>query len=101
MNPDQEPRIRVTNFESGVTRDDLRTLFEPCGNVTDSFCKEGGRGMFGFVAFDTIEEAQKALEFNGSEFRGQELRVEFAKPRPPKGGPKTCHKCQQEGHFAK
>ena len=100
VSPDQEPKIHVSNFDSEVTDDDLRTLFESCGNINDVYSKEGQRGKFAFIKFDTIEEAQKGLELNGSDFRGQILRVVFAKPKA-QGGSKTCYKCQQEGHFAR
>ena len=100
VNPDQVPKIHVSNIDSEVTDDDLRALFESCGNITDTFSKEGQRGKFAFITFDTIEEAEKGLELNGSDFRGQTLRVVFAKPKA-QGGSKTCFKCQQEGHFAR
>lgn len=38
---------------------------------------------FGFVEFETVEAAEKAIEmFNGYEFEGRVITVRFSEPRP-------------------
>jgi nucleolin len=42
---------------------------------------------FGFVEYETVEEAEKAIEmFNGYEFEGRVITVRFSEPRPDEGG---------------
>ena len=78
----------------------------------DIFIKENDKGKFAFVTFDTQDEANKALECNGTDVKGKAIRVNFAKPRGPKGQdrtdnantdrkPRACFKCNQEGHFSR
>lgn len=62
------------------------------------------------MTFDTLEEAEKAKECNGTEICDQAIRVSFSKPRAPRGGggggrgaggPRVCFKCQKEGHMSR
>ena len=104
VEPEQPPKIFIRGLSTEVTEEDLRAKYEPFGNITDCFLKASERPI-AFITFDTLEEAQKALETNGDELRDQRINVSFAKPKAQKGGQggisKTCHKCQQEGHFAR
>jgi RNA recognition motif-containing protein len=82
--------IYVGNLSRFVTEDALRNLFEGFGQVTtvrlikDKFSGEP-RG-FGFVEMPEQEEAQKAIDaLNGSDFEGQNLKVNEA--RPPQARP--------------
>ena len=48
--------------------------------------RETGRSRgFGYVEFDTSEEATKALEFNGKDVDGRNIKVDLSLPRPPRG----------------
>jgi cold-inducible RNA-binding protein len=81
--------IYVGNLADGVTEDELRQAFEAHGQVssariiTDKFSGQS-RG-FGFVEMSNGDEAQAAINaLNGSDLKGQILRVNEA--RPPTGG---------------
>ena len=86
--------IYVGNLSRFVTEDALRNLFATFGQVAsvrlikDKFSGEP-RG-FGFVEMPNKEEAEKAIaDLNGSDFEGQSLKVNEARPpqaRPMGGG---------------
>lgn len=79
-------KLYVGNLNWEVTQEDLRSLFSQAGTVTDAVVitdKYSGRSKgFGFVEFETDEEAKKAVEtFNGQELRGRDMVVNEARPR--------------------
>jgi len=84
----------VGNMSFQTTEADLRTLFEPYGQVTRVHIgkdRETGRSRgFAFVEMANDDEAAKAMaELNGKEFGGRTLKVNEAAPRgerPPGGG---------------
>jgi RNA recognition motif-containing protein len=85
--------IYVGNLSRFVTEEALRNLFAGFGQVTtvrlikDKFSGEP-RG-FGFVEMPNNEEAEKAIAaLNGSDFEGQSLKVNEARPpqQRPNGG---------------
>lgn len=86
--------IYVGNLSRMVTEDALRQLFEAFGQVSsvriikDKF--SGEPKGFGFVDMANAEEAQKAInQLNSTEFEGQKLKVNEARPpqqRPMGGG---------------
>jgi RNA recognition motif-containing protein len=83
---EQEMNIYVGNLADGVTEDELRQAFEAHGQVstariiTDKFSSQS-RG-FGFVEMANNDEAQAAISaLNGSDLKGQMLRVNEARPR--------------------
>ena len=101
---EQPPKLFITSLSADVSEEDLRNVFEPHGNIVDIFIKENDKGKFAFVTYDTLEEANKGLECNGTDIKDKTIRVNFAKPRAPKGqggGGRPCFKCQQEGHMAR
>ena len=78
--------IYVGNLADGVTEDELKQAFEAHGQVstariiTDKFSSQS-RG-FGFVEMANNDEAQAAISaLNGSDLKGQMLRVNEARPR--------------------
>ena len=78
--------IYVGNLADGVTEDELRQAFEAHGQVssariiTDKFSGQS-RG-FGFVEMGNNDEAQAAISaLNGTELKGNMLRVNEARPR--------------------
>ncbi len=82
-------KIYVGNLDYGVTKDQLEELFSEVGQVTDAVVitdRNTGRSKgFGFVEFGTEEAATKAVEkFNGFDFQGRELKIDYAKPREPR-----------------
>ena len=83
--------IYVGNLSRQTTEDDLRTAFEPFGQVEstniikDRFSGES-RG-FGFVEMPSKQEAQKAIEqMNGTDLMGRALNVNEARPRAERRG---------------
>ncbi len=79
-------KLYVGNLAFSVTNDDLHDLFSQAGQVqsamviTDKF--SGQSKGFGFVEMATAEEASRAIEqFNDSELKGRNIKVNEAKPR--------------------
>jgi RNA recognition motif-containing protein len=69
-----------------ATRDDeLKELFSKAGTVASATViidRMSGRSKgFGFVEFDSDEEAQNAIEmFDGTDFGGRSIKVNEARP---------------------
>ena len=79
-------KLYVGNLAYSVSNDDLHELFSQVGQVqsatviTDKF--SGQSKGFGFVEMTTSEEAGKAIsQFNDSELKGRNIKVNEAKPR--------------------
>lgn len=79
-------KLYVGNLAYSVSNDDLRDLFSQVGQVqsatviTDKF--SGQSKGFGFVEMTTSEEAAKAIsQFNDTELKGRNIKVNEAKPR--------------------
>ncbi|MBS1851711.1 MAG: RNA-binding protein [Acidobacteria bacterium] len=78
--------LYVGNLPHSATEDDLRTLFQPYGDiervslVTD---RDTGRSRgFAFVEMSHAEEAEKAIAaLHGSELGGRTLTINEAKPK--------------------
>lgn len=81
--------IYIGNISYQTTEDDVQTLFGEHGTVDSVHLisdRETGRSKgFGFIEMPNDEEAKKAIEaFDGSEFGGRQLKVNEARPRPPR-----------------
>jgi len=79
-------KLYVGNLAYSVSNDDLHELFSQVGQVqsatvvTDKF--SGQSKGFGFVEMATEEEAANAIrQFNDSELKGRNIKVNEAKPR--------------------
>jgi RNA recognition motif-containing protein len=79
-------KLYVGNLPYAVTNDDLQELFSQVGQVqsvaiiTDKF--SGQSKGFGFVEMSTAEEASRAIQqFNDTELKGRNIKVNEAKPR--------------------
>jgi RNA recognition motif-containing protein len=79
-------KLYVGNLAYAVSNDDLQQLFSQVGQVqsvaiiTDKF--SGQSKGFGFVEMSTDEEAAKAIQqFNETELKGRNIKVNEAKPR--------------------
>jgi len=85
-------KLYIGNLSSEVTNDGLRELFSDKGYLVTSarvVCdREGGRSRgFGFVEFDSKENAEKALgEFNGLDMEGRALQIKHAHAHEPRDG---------------
>ena len=80
-------KLFVGNLPFTMTDADLNTIFSAHGTVTsanvviDKFSKRS-KG-FGFVEFETEEDAMKAMEaLNNSEQMGRNIAVKEALPKP-------------------
>ncbi len=79
-------KLYVGNLAYSVSNSDLEQLFSQVGQVqsvaviTDKF--SGQSKGFGFVEMATAEEASKAIQqFNDTELKGRNIKVNEAKPR--------------------
>ncbi len=79
-------RLYVGNLSYSTTEQQLRTAFEPFGQVVSATIvldKMSGRSRgFGFVEYGTDAEAQKAIEaMHGADLEGRNLTVNEARAR--------------------
>jgi len=79
-------KLYVGNLDYGVNDSKLIELFTDAGTVVSAAVitdKNTNRSKgFGFVEFETEEEANKAIEmFNGKEVEGRNLVVNIARPK--------------------
>jgi cold-inducible RNA-binding protein len=79
-------KLYVGNLAYSVSNDDLHELFSQVGQVqsatviTDKF--SGQSKGFGFVEMTSAEEVANAIrQFNDSELKGRNIKVNEAKPR--------------------
>ncbi len=82
-------RIYVGNLPFSSSEDDVKTLFEECGeviSVTLPIDRETGRPRgFGFVEMDDADADKAIRTLDGREFSGRMLRVNEAR-EPERGG---------------
>jgi RNA recognition motif-containing protein len=83
--------LYVGNLLFDVAENDLKSLFEPFGQVTevrlimDKFT--GKSKGFGFIEMPSKDEAQKAIAaLNGKDMNGRAITVNEAKPKVDRGG---------------
>jgi len=85
--PASEPSetVFVGNLAWAASERDLEDTFSSCGSIQAVRIpqdRETGRQKgFGYVTFDSVEAAQKAIEFSGTEIQGRSIRVDFASTR--------------------
>ena len=84
-------KIYVGNFSFSMTEEELRSMFEPYGNIESATLvtdRDTGRSRgFGFVAMTNDEEAEKAMAaLNGKESGGRALVVNEARPQAQRSG---------------
>ena len=85
-----ETKLYVGNLSYDSTKEDLQSLFETYGVVSDVFIvkdRESGRPRgFAFVTMETKESMLAAIEaLNGQEFMGRALAINEARPREDRG----------------
>ncbi|KAK1277369.1 Nucleolin 2 [Acorus gramineus] len=72
------------NLSYDVEKGHVEEFFKECGEVVDvrlSFDHEGNFKGYGHVEFATEEVAAKALELNGQELLGREIRLDMAREK--------------------
>lgn len=85
--------IYVSHLSWGTKSDSLQNLFEQYGEVSSASVitdRETGRSRgFGFVEMPNDQEGQAAIDaLNGTDFEGQNINVNVARPKTdkPAGG---------------
>ncbi|KAF0682924.1 Aste57867_24937 [Aphanomyces stellatus] len=63
----------VSNIDASATDGDLQRFFSTCGQLR--YFRRGWEPTWAHVTFALADEALRALELNGAEFRGRRLRV--------------------------
>lgn len=79
-------KLFIGNISWDCTNEELAEHFSQCGAVQEAIIikdRETGRSKgFGFVTFETEEEAQAAIEqLDGQDFQERDLSVSIARPR--------------------
>jgi RNA recognition motif-containing protein len=78
-------KVYVGNLPYRITKEELSDHFEDCGSIQDIILikdRETGRSKgFGFVEFETSDQAQEATRLDGKECDGRPLKVSIAKER--------------------
>lgn len=82
-------KLYVGNLSYTVTGDQLQALFAKAGKVMSAIVivdRQTNRSKgFGFVEFESPEEAKKAIEmFHDQEYEGRKMTVNEARPMQPR-----------------
>lgn len=82
---DSQYKLYVGNIDYAATEAELAAYFEQFGqidsvNIPVNRYTGKARG-FGFVSFVSKEDAERAMSLHGSEFKGRQIQVNFAKER--------------------
>lgn len=97
-NPMANEKLFIGNLSFDIDDDGIKAFFKDCGELTDIFwLKDRDTDRFkgcGFVTFETVDAACKAVEMNGQELMGREIRIDFAKPRPGGNKPKKSREAR-------
>jgi len=72
-----EGEVFVANCAETITDDDIRTLFEDVGTITNIkwLTKNDSFSGKGFVKFSSLEAVEKAVALDGSEVNGQAISI--------------------------
>lgn len=97
-NPMANEKLFIGNLSFDIDDDGIKAFFKDCGEIVDVFwLKDRDTDRFkgcGFVTFDSVDAACKAVEMNGQELMGREIRIDFAKPRPGGNKPKKSREAR-------
>lgn len=87
-NTAESQNIIVRNLPFSVDEDSLRDAFNDCGEIKGVRImknEEGRSKGFGFVDFQSVDAAKRAVKKSGLDIQGREVNVEFSLPRGPGG----------------
>ncbi|MCK4869869.1 MAG: RNA-binding protein [Gammaproteobacteria bacterium] len=83
-------KLYVGNLPYSVTEEGIESLFSQYGEVESVILikdRDTGRAKgFGFVEFVSQADAEKAIELDGRDFEGRNLKVNMAKPKEAGAG---------------
>mmetsp|Transcript_19994 Transcript_19994/g.20053 ORF Transcript_19994/g.20053 Transcript_19994/m.20053 type:complete len:403 (-) Transcript_19994:30-1238(-) len=92
-----DTEIFIGNLPYQTTSDDLHNLFSKRGEIRSIklvYDCEGNPKGIAYVNFSDIESTNKALDLNGEQFMGRNIRVLPSSDKPP--GPKTTATSQSQ-----
>lgn len=92
---EESHKVFVGNLSFTSTDESLREYFKDAGEIVETIIiKKGSRPKgYGFVAFKTLKEAEKAVnDYHKKELDGREISVQLAKPREEPIKPATENK---------
>jgi translation initiation factor 4B len=76
--------VHLGNMSFDATEGDIQEFFAGCSvtsvRIVEDKLDRKPKG-FGYAEFATLEGLKKALEFNGTQFQGRNIRVSVAEPR--------------------
>ena len=76
--------VHLGNMSFDATEGDIQDFFAGCEvtsvRIVEDKIDRKPKG-FGYVEFGTVEGLKKALEANGTQFQGRNIRVSVAEPR--------------------
>lgn len=80
-----ETKLYVGNIDYSVSEEELAAHFSKFGqietvNIPIDKCTRKARG-FGFITFKRVADAIKAIDLDGSDFKGRQIQVNFARER--------------------
>jgi RNA recognition motif-containing protein len=86
----QQNKLYVGNLPFSADEAQLRELFSAYGEISELAMitdRDTGRSKgFAFLTFATQQAAEKALELDGKDLGGRNMRVNIAQEREKKGG---------------
>jgi RNA recognition motif-containing protein len=86
----QQNKLYVGNLPFSADEAQLRELFSAYGEISELAMitdRDTGRSKgFAFITFATQQAAEKALELDGKDLGGRNMRVNIAQEREKKGG---------------
>lgn len=87
--PNACERLFCGNLSWDIDDDTIKEFFKDCGTINDVYWLEDrSTGKFkgcGFITFDSVEMGVKAMELNGTEVLGREIKLDYS-PRNNSGG---------------
>jgi RNA recognition motif-containing protein len=76
--------LLIRNLDYSITEDDLTKVFAKCPGVKRTRIIRRNNGMskgYGFVDFDTVENARAGLANEGHILKGRRMTIEFSAPK--------------------
>lgn len=76
--------VHLGNMSFDATQGDIEDFFVACSVTSVRIVEDKMDGKpkgFGYAEFATLDGLKKALEFNGTQFQGRNIRVSVAEPR--------------------
>jgi len=99
--PDKPPyTVHLGNMSFDATEGDIQDFFQACQvtsvRIVEDKLDRKPKG-FGYVEFATLDGLKRALDYNGTQFQGRNIRVSVAEPRK---NPRLCPSSRSEVVFS-